>query len=82
MESLNNPELKPKIRDVYERACTIHHLNKPSLHLQWAMFEECCENYTRAAEILVNLEKSVPNLLQVSFSYPQNYSFPKLTYLT
>lgn len=64
---MNDPELKPKIRDVYERACTIHHLNKPSLHLQWAMFEECCENYSRAAEILVNLEKSVPNLLQVAY---------------
>lgn len=67
LENLNDTELKSKIRDVYERACTIHHLNKPNLHLQWAMFEECCENHARAAEILVNLEKSVPNLLQVAY---------------
>ncbi|CAH1982223.1 unnamed protein product [Acanthoscelides obtectus] len=59
--------LQPKIRDVYERACTIHHLKKPSLHLQWAMFEEGVGNPARAAEILVNLEKSVPNVLQVAY---------------
>lgn len=67
MENCNDTELKSKIKDVYERACTIHHLNKPTLHLQWAMYEECCENYSKAAEILVNLEKSVPNLLQVAY---------------
>ncbi|XP_066157520.1 pre-mRNA-processing factor 39 isoform X1 [Euwallacea fornicatus] len=67
LESLNDPEMQPKIRDVYERACTIHHLKKPNLHLQWAMFEETCENVNRAAEILVNLEKQVPNVLQVAY---------------
>jgi hypothetical protein len=29
-----------KIRNVYERACTIHHTKKPNLHLHWAVFEE------------------------------------------
>jgi pre-mRNA-processing factor 39 len=29
-----------KIRDVYERACTIHHAKKANLHLHWAAFEE------------------------------------------
>lgn len=66
LEGLKDPELLPKIKDVYERACTIHHLKKPSLHLQWAMFEESIQNFNRAAEILVNLEKSVPNVLQVN----------------
>uniref|UniRef100_A0A1Y1LQW5 Pre-mRNA-processing factor 39 n=1 Tax=Photinus pyralis TaxID=7054 RepID=A0A1Y1LQW5_PHOPY len=67
LEGLKDPNLQPKIKDVYERACTIHHLKKPNLHLQWAMFEESVQNFNRAAEILVNLEKSVPNLLQVAY---------------
>ncbi|CAH0551985.1 unnamed protein product [Brassicogethes aeneus] len=67
LESLKDGELQAKIRDVYERACTIHHLKKPNLHLQWAMFEESVANYNRSAEILVNLEKSVPNVLQVAY---------------
>lgn len=67
MEGLKDSELQPKIKDVYERACTIHHLKKPNLHLQWAMFEESIQNFNRAAEILVNLEKSVPNVLQIAY---------------
>lgn len=67
LENLRDPDLQPKIRDVYERACTIHHLKKPSLHLQWAMFEESVHNFSRSAEILVNLEKSVPNVLQIAY---------------
>ncbi|XP_057669540.1 pre-mRNA-processing factor 39 [Diorhabda carinulata] len=67
LENLKDPELIPKIRDVYERACTIHHLKKPNLHLQWAMFEEYVDNPNRSAEILVNLEKSVPNVLQIAY---------------
>lgn len=65
LEGLKDPELHSKIKDVYERACTIHHIKKPNLHLQWAMFEESIKNYNKAAEILANIEKSVPNLLQV-----------------
>uniref|UniRef100_A0A6P7FHV5 Pre-mRNA-processing factor 39 n=1 Tax=Diabrotica virgifera virgifera TaxID=50390 RepID=A0A6P7FHV5_DIAVI len=67
LENLRDHELQPKIRDVYERACTIHHLKKPNLHLQWAIFEEGVDNMSRAAEILVNLEKSVPNVLQIAY---------------
>lgn len=67
LENLKDTELQPKIRDVYERACTIHHLKKPNLHLQWAMFEEIIGNATRAAEILVNLEKTVTNVLQIAY---------------
>ncbi|VEN48288.1 unnamed protein product [Callosobruchus maculatus] len=67
LEGVKDSTLQPKIRDVYERACTIHHLKKPNLHLQWAMFEEGIGNPSRAAEILVNLEKSVPNVLQIAY---------------
>lgn len=67
LENLKDPEFQSKIRDVYERACTIHHLKKPNLHLQWAMFEEVVSNPARAAEILVNLEKTVPNVLQIAY---------------
>uniref|UniRef100_A0AAR5QFG4 Pre-mRNA-processing factor 39 n=1 Tax=Dendroctonus ponderosae TaxID=77166 RepID=A0AAR5QFG4_DENPD len=67
LEGIKDKELQPKIRDVYERACTIHHLKKPNLHLQWAIFEETVGNINRAAEILVNLEKQVPNVLQVAY---------------
>ncbi|KAJ4450423.1 hypothetical protein ANN_01847 [Periplaneta americana] len=39
LESLKG-DLTDKIRNVYERACTIHHTKKPNLHLHWAVFEE------------------------------------------
>nr|CAD7429748.1 unnamed protein product [Timema monikensis] len=55
------------IRDVYERACTIHHPKKPSLHLHWAVYEESHKNYDKASDILTNLEKVVPNMLQVAY---------------
>lgn len=67
LESQNDPELIDKTRDVYERACTIHHPDKPSLHLMWSSFEECNDNATKAAEILTNLDKVCPNLLQVAY---------------
>ncbi|XP_018793549.1 PREDICTED: pre-mRNA-processing factor 39 [Bactrocera latifrons] len=53
--------------DVYRRACEIHHPDKPSLHLMWAAFEECQNNFDRAAVVLQNLEKKCPNLLQVAY---------------
>ncbi|CAG9773228.1 unnamed protein product [Ceutorhynchus assimilis] len=62
-----DPEQEQRIREIYERACTIHHLKKPNLHCQWAMFEECCGNPNRAVAILENLEKQVPNLLPVAY---------------
>ena len=64
LESLNEVE---KIRDVYERACTIHHMKKPNLHLKWSLFEECEGNTDKAADILTNLDKAVPNILQVAY---------------
>ncbi|XP_055605808.1 pre-mRNA-processing factor 39 [Uranotaenia lowii] len=64
---ITEPEVVPKIRDAYERACTIHHPDKPSLHLMWSAFEETQGNANKAAEILVNLEKVCPNLMQIAY---------------
>lgn len=63
----NEPEIIQKTREVYERACTIHHPDKPSLHLLWSAFEEQLANANKAAEILTNLDKTCPNLLQVAY---------------
>ncbi|GAB0096468.1 Pre-mRNA-processing factor 39 [Sergentomyia squamirostris] len=67
LEGQNDPELASTTRDAFERACTVHHPDKPSLHLMWSAFEECQSNVTKAAEILTNLEKVCPNLLQVAY---------------
>ncbi|KAL9695427.1 hypothetical protein quinque_014712 [Culex quinquefasciatus] len=63
----HQPEMVPRIRDGYERACTIHHPDKPSLHLMWSAFEESQDNIPKAAEILANLEKVCPNLMQIAY---------------
>lgn len=55
------------VRDVYRRACRIHHPDKPSLHLMWAAFEECQMNFDDAAEILQRIDQRCPNLLQLSY---------------
>ncbi|XP_017784067.1 PREDICTED: pre-mRNA-processing factor 39 [Nicrophorus vespilloides] len=67
LQSLKKDEFLGKIKDIFERACTIHHLKKPNIHMQWAMFEESIKNFNKAAEILQNLDKTVPNLLQVAY---------------
>ncbi|XP_075148092.1 pre-mRNA processing factor 39 [Haematobia irritans] len=64
---LEEPEIPAILSDVYRRACEIHHPDKPSLHLMWSAFEECQTNFDKAAEILVNLENRVPNLLQIAY---------------
>ncbi|XP_033218566.1 pre-mRNA-processing factor 39-like isoform X2 [Belonocnema kinseyi] len=56
-----------KIRDVYTRACTVHHPKKPNLHLQWATFEENQGNFEKAAEILENIDAVLPNMLQIAY---------------
>lgn len=61
------PEIIQKTREVYERACTIHHPEKPSLHLLWSAFEEQLGNFAKAADILSSLDKTCPNLLQVAY---------------
>lgn len=67
LDTQTDTDLEPIKRDAYERACTVHHPDKPSLHLMWSAFEECHENFAKAAEILTNLEKVAPNLLQIAY---------------
>lgn len=62
-------EYEEKTRDVYERACNIHHPDKPSLHLMWSGFEEMHGNIDKAVSIIENLDKKHPNLLQVAYRY-------------
>lgn len=68
MESLKG-DYSEKIRDVYTRACTIHHPKTPNLHLQWATFEESQGNFTQAATILENVDNLnlLPNTLQIAY---------------
>lgn len=63
----DDPELVNTTRDVYERACTIHHKEKPRLHLMWSAFEESQGNIEKAAEILANIDEVTPNLLQIEY---------------
>lgn len=56
-----------KIRDVYTRACKVHHPKKPNLHLQWATFEESQGNFEKAGEILENVDSVLPNMLQIAY---------------
>lgn len=67
LETLDDENRDQMIRDAFERACTIHHRNKPTIHLLWAGFEEIFGNINKASEILANLDKVVPNLLQVAY---------------
>ncbi|XP_047536781.1 pre-mRNA-processing factor 39 isoform X3 [Vanessa atalanta] len=63
----SDPELVAVEREVLERACGVHHLDKPDLHLHWAQFEEAQGNAGRAAEILERIEKTCPNLVQIQY---------------
>nr|XP_012223406.1 PREDICTED: pre-mRNA-processing factor 39-like [Linepithema humile] len=66
LESLKGDNTE-KIRDVYSRACMVHHPKKPNLHLQWAIFEEGQDNFEKAATILENIDNVLPNMLQVAY---------------
>ncbi|KAH8420741.1 hypothetical protein KR222_003651, partial [Zaprionus bogoriensis] len=69
LESLadQSAEVLDITREVYRRACRIHHPDKPSLHLMWAAFEECQLNFDAAAEVLERIEQRCPNLLQIAY---------------
>lgn len=62
-----NPELIAVEREVLERACTVHHLDKHELHLHWAHFEESYGSPAKAAEILDRIEKACPNLVKIQY---------------
>lgn len=63
----SHPELVAVEREVLERACTVHHLDKPELHLHWAHFEEAHGNAAKAAEILDRIEKTCACLVQIQY---------------
>lgn len=63
----NDPEFEERTRDAFERACNIHHPDKPSLLMMWAAFEETHGNFDKASEILKRLDDLHPNLLQVAY---------------
>ncbi|XP_046971445.1 pre-mRNA-processing factor 39 isoform X2 [Vanessa cardui] len=63
----SDPELVAVEREVLERACGVHHLDKPELHMHWAQFEEAQGNASRAAEILERIEKTCPSLVQIQY---------------
>ncbi|KAM8706419.1 hypothetical protein ACLKA7_010660 [Drosophila subpalustris] len=69
LESLGDqsPDILDITREVYRRACRIHHADKPSLHLMWAAFEELQLNFDGAAEVLERIEQRCPNLLQIAY---------------
>ncbi|XP_026840013.1 pre-mRNA-processing factor 39 [Drosophila persimilis] len=68
LESLEDQSsVVERIRDVYRRACHIHHPDKPSMHLMWAAFEELQLNFDGAADVLQRLEQRCPNILQVAY---------------
>lgn len=63
----DDPEFESRSRDCFERACNIHHPDKPSLLMMWSAFEETHGNYDKASEILQRLDQLHPNLLQVAY---------------
>lgn len=66
-QNKDDSEYQERMRDVFERACCIHHREKPSLHLMWSAFEESCGNVDKSATILENLDKKNPNMLQIAY---------------
>ncbi|CAB4053989.1 PRPF39 [Lepeophtheirus salmonis] len=52
------------VRSVYKRACHIHCPSKALVQLKWAAFEEECGKLDSAMEILTDLSKTYPLLLE------------------
>ena len=65
--NVEDPEYEARTRDVFERACKIHHPDKPNLHLMWSAFEEMHGDIDKADSILINIDKQQPNLLQIAY---------------
>jgi len=53
-------------RSVYERACGVHLQKKPTIHIEWAAFEEAQGNISKAVAVLTDLQSSFPDLLLIS----------------
>ncbi|XP_060881476.1 pre-mRNA-processing factor 39 [Metopolophium dirhodum] len=63
LESLESDdhEVKDRIEDIYIRACTVHHKNKPGINLTWALHLENNGQYDKAAQILDMLDSVSPD---------------------
>ncbi|KAL4141632.1 hypothetical protein QTP88_004238 [Uroleucon formosanum] len=55
------------LKNLFLRACLVHHRKSPELHLKWSAFEESKGNLDEAAEILKNLDDAVPHMLQIIY---------------
>jgi len=53
-----------EIRNVYVRACTIHIRDRMKVHLSWALFEEEHGSADKALEILAEVKKREPKVLE------------------
>lgn len=63
----DDAEQESRLREAYERACTIHQPDKPSLMVMWATFEESFGGIDKAADILTKVDQAHPNLLQIAY---------------
>lgn len=61
-EKEHQPLIESLLRSVYQRACTIHVCDKPTLYLMWATFEEKTGDLNKASQVLDLLEKAAPKL--------------------
>ncbi|CAG0883691.1 unnamed protein product [Darwinula stevensoni] len=64
LEKNEGPEI---IRDVFERACTIHLPKKININLKWSAFEEGQGNFEKALDVLQTLEGNMGPTTQVAF---------------
>lgn len=55
-----------KIRDVFQRCCTVHHRKKVAINLEWASFEEINGNLDKSREILEKLSREQPKLIELA----------------
>lgn len=66
LESLDF-DVNDLLHNLFERACLVHHRKSHELHLKWSAFEETKGNIDKAADILKNLDESVPHMLQIIY---------------
>ncbi|XP_053179799.1 pre-mRNA-processing factor 39 isoform X2 [Scomber japonicus] len=59
------PHSVDEARAVFKRACEVHLMFKPNIHMQWATFEERHGDLTEARRVLEALEKTLPGLAVV-----------------
>ncbi|CAN7942472.1 unnamed protein product, partial [Ixodes hexagonus] len=55
-----------KVKEVFQRACTVHLVRKPSASLAWAAYEEKHGRFEEASNILAGTEERIPDLLEAT----------------